>query len=142
MIRRDTRPDDLHYGKYNGLGGKLEPDEDLTAGMRREIAEEAGIECTELALAGTVSFPGFGKGGEHWFVAIYRVTGWSGGVYERNPEGTLLWVDRADLLAGRVPLWEGDVRFLPLVFAEPARLFAGVMPYAAGRPTSWSYTLG
>jgi 8-oxo-dGTP diphosphatase len=140
MIRRDARPDDLHFGRYNGLGGKLEPDEELAAGMRREIREEAGIECGSLQFAGTVSFPGFGRDGENWFVAIFRVVDWSGEPYERNPEGTLVWVDVPDLLAGEVPLWEGDRWFLPLVFAAGPRPFHGVMPYANGRPTGWSYS--
>jgi 8-oxo-dGTP diphosphatase len=37
MIRRDARPDDVHFGYHNGLGGKVEPDEDVVSGMRREI---------------------------------------------------------------------------------------------------------
>jgi hypothetical protein len=44
MIHRNARPGDQHLGKYNGLGGKLEADEDIVAGMRREIHEEAGID--------------------------------------------------------------------------------------------------
>ncbi len=59
MIHRNARGDDHHLGKYNGLGGKLETDEDVVAGMRREIHEEAGIDCTELSLRGTISWPGF-----------------------------------------------------------------------------------
>jgi 8-oxo-dGTP diphosphatase len=140
MIRRDARPDDLHFGRYNGLGGKLEPDEDLCAGMCREIREEAGVECRDPQFAGTVSFPGFGRHGEHWFVAIFRIADWSGSPLARNPEGTLVWVDVPDLLAGEVPLWEGDRWFLPLVFADRPRPFHGVMPYANGHPTGWSYT--
>ncbi|HEX9131536.1 MAG TPA: NUDIX domain-containing protein, partial [Ktedonobacteraceae bacterium] len=42
MINRNKRPDDLHYGKYNGLGGRLESGEDIVSGMRREILEESG----------------------------------------------------------------------------------------------------
>ena len=103
LLHRDARPDDHHYGKYIGLGGKLERDEDTVAGMRREIAEEAGIECDELELAGTVSWPGFGRDGEDWFGFLFRVTAWSGTPLARNPEGTLVWVDAADVLAGRVP---------------------------------------
>src|SRR3546814_1373892 len=38
MLHRNARADDHHLGKYNGLGGKIEPDEDVLAGMRREIA--------------------------------------------------------------------------------------------------------
>ena len=55
MIHRNTRPDDLHYGKYNGLGGKVDSNEDVVSGMRREIREEAGIEAEELVLRGTIS---------------------------------------------------------------------------------------
>src|SRR5207253_196400 len=43
LIHRNTRTDDPHFGKYNGLGGKLHADEDIVAGMRREIREEAGL---------------------------------------------------------------------------------------------------
>ena len=42
MIHRNARPGDQHLGKYNGLGGKIEPDEDIVSGIRREIREEAG----------------------------------------------------------------------------------------------------
>ena len=74
MIHRNSRPGDLHLGKYNGLGGKLDPGEDVVAGLRREIREEAGIDCDELELAGTISWPGFGKEGEDWFGFVFRVT--------------------------------------------------------------------
>src|SRR5262245_30701649 len=57
MIHRNTRPDDLHFGKYNGLGGKLEREEDVVSGMRRELREEAGIEAIALNLRGTISWP-------------------------------------------------------------------------------------
>lgn len=140
MIRRDARPDDHHYGKYNGLGGKLEPDEDVVAGMRREVAEEAGVECRALELAGTISWPGFGRHGEAWFGFLFRIPAWEGTPLTSNGEGSLVWTDVADLLAGRVPMWEGDAHFLPLVFADRPRVFHGVMPWADGRPVSWSYT--
>src|SRR6185436_18424305 len=64
LIHRNTRPDDIHYGKYNGLGGKLDSGEDVVDGMRREIREEAGIEAEELMLCVTISWPGFGKNDE------------------------------------------------------------------------------
>ena len=74
MIHRNAREQDHHLGKYNGLGGKLEPDEDVLSGMRREIREEAGIECEALDLRGTISWPGFGKGGEDWLGFVFLVT--------------------------------------------------------------------
>jgi 8-oxo-dGTP diphosphatase len=136
LVRRDRRPDDAHFGKYNGLGGKLEPHEDVVAGFRREVREESGLECDVLSLRGTVNWPGFGKGGEDWLGFIFRVDRWSGTPLLENPEGTLEWVD-VDRIA-ELPMWEGDRHFLPLVLAADNRQFHGVMPYRDGRPVSWS----
>ena len=55
MIHRNKRPDDQHYGKYNGLGGRIEAGETIVAGMRREILEESGLIAEELVLCGTIS---------------------------------------------------------------------------------------
>ncbi len=141
MIHRNIRPDDLHYGKYNGLGGKLERDEDVASGMRREIYEEAGIEALELSLRGTVSWPGFGKHGEDWLGFIFTVPAWSGQPFTSNPEGALEWVSVQRVLDLSLNLWPGDRFFLPLVFGGDARQFHGVMPYHDGQPVGWRYTL-
>jgi 8-oxo-dGTP diphosphatase len=138
MIHRNARANDLHFGKYNGLGGKLEANEDAAAGMCREIREEAGIECLDLTLRGTISWPGFGKGGEDWFAFLFIITRFSGTPGDRNPEGSLEWVEITTL--PELPLWEGDRHFLPLVFDGESRPFHGVMPYRDGRMLSWSFT--
>jgi 8-oxo-dGTP diphosphatase len=139
LVHRVGRPEDAHYGKYNGLGGKLEPGEDVAAGMRREIREEAGIECDEMQLAGTVSWPGFGKRGEDWFGFIFRIHKWSGTVRDESPEGPMVWVDLERVLT--VTLWEGDHHFLPLVFDRTGPPFHAVMPYRDGRPTGWTVSV-
>jgi 8-oxo-dGTP diphosphatase len=137
LIHRNRRPDDLHHGKYNGLGGKVEPGEDVVACIRREIREEAGLECTRLELRGTISWPGFGKLSEDWFGFIFLIDAWTGEPRRDNPEGTLDWIDLARL--PELPLWEGDRHFLPLVFGDRSRQFHGVMPYQDGKPVSWKY---
>ena len=43
LIRRNSRPDDDHFGKVNGLGGKVEKDESIVCGIEREIEEEVGV---------------------------------------------------------------------------------------------------
>jgi 8-oxo-dGTP diphosphatase len=139
LIHRNARPGDPHLGKYNGLGGKLDPLEDVVACMRREIREEAGIECEQMELRGTISWPGFGKDGEDWFGFLFRITAISGTIIDRNPEGNLEWVDVDHVLD--LPLWEGDRYFLPLLFDPAGRPFHGVMPYRDGKPVSWSYSL-
>ena len=45
LIHRNSRPGDHHLGKYNGLGGKMQANEDVLSCMRREILEEAGLKC-------------------------------------------------------------------------------------------------
>jgi 8-oxo-dGTP diphosphatase len=137
LIHRNRRPDDPHLGKYNGLGGKLEPGEDVVSCLRREIREEADIECDRVILRGTISWPGFGKQGEDWFGFIFVVPEWHGTPRGENPEGSLEWVAVEDV--SKLPLWEGDRYFLPLVFGADERTFHGVMPYRDGRPVGWSF---
>src|SRR5262245_28355012 len=139
LIHRNRRRDDPHYGKYNGLGGKLDPGEDVVAGVRREIREEAGLECDDIVLRGTINWPGFGKHGEDWFGFVFRIDRWHGDPRSENAEGTLEWVDVDRLLD--LPLWEGDRYFVPLVFDRTGQQFHGVMPYRNGKPVSWSYSL-
>ncbi|HVS38411.1 MAG TPA: 8-oxo-dGTP diphosphatase [Gemmataceae bacterium] len=139
LVHRCRRPTDPHFGKYNGLGGKLEAGEDVVSCMRREIREESGLECEELVLCGTISWPGFGKQGEDWFGFVFRVDRWSGAPRTENPEGDLVWVD-IDRVP-ELPLWEGDRHFLPLVFDRGGRQFHGVMPYRDGRPVAWTYSM-
>jgi 8-oxo-dGTP diphosphatase len=138
MVHRNARSNDQHLGKYNGLGGKLEPNEDVAVGMFRELREEAGIECLEMKLRGTISWPGFGSQGEDWFGFLFLITRYRGEPPSANTEGRLEWIalDRLD----RLPLWEGDRHFLPLVFDADPRAFHGVMPYRDGRMLSWSYS--
>jgi 8-oxo-dGTP diphosphatase len=138
MIHRNARPGDAHLGKYNGLGGKLEPGEDIISGMKREIREEAGLECTQLQLAGTISWPGFGKNGEDWFGFLFRITSFSGTPPTQNTEGELSWIPVDRILD--LPLWEGDRYFLPMIMDHSAKVFHGVMPYENGHPVSWKYS--
>jgi 8-oxo-dGTP diphosphatase len=138
MIHRNKRPgEDIHYGKYNGLGGRLEANEDIVSGMRREIFEESGLVADTLTLRGTISWPGFGKQGEDWFGFIFRIESWHGEVSEGNHEGTLSWVSIESL--PDLPMWPSDKLFLPMVFDEDIHLFHGYMPYSHGEMVSWSF---
>lgn len=139
MVHRNARPEDAHLGKFNGLGGKLEPGEDMVAGIRRELREEANIEATIIRLRGTMSWPGFGPSGENWVGCIFVVDDFTGTVPDRNEEGSLHWIPIDEILD--LPLWEGDYTWLPLVFDDSVGQFHGVMPYRDGRPVDWSVTI-
>src|SRR5690242_5776646 len=68
MIHR-TFEDDFHFGKWNGLGGKMEADESPYEAAVREIREECGLELKESQLnaLGVLQFPNFKpKKSEDW----------------------------------------------------------------------------
>ena len=140
LVHRNARPDDESFGKWNGLGGKLERNEDISTGMRRELREEALLEVTSMRLRGTVSWPGFGRNGEDWLGFIFVIEGFVGDVTASNDEGELHWFPLSRLFDGSLDFWEGDKHFLPLLFDDDPRAFHGVMPYENGRPTGWSFT--
>ncbi len=138
MTHRIARKEDEQYGKYNGLGGHLEANEDVAAGMIREIREESSLEVTEMQLRGTVNWTGFGPHGEDWLGFIFLITGFRGTPLAQNEEGFLSWIPLKEF--SRYPMWEGDRFFLPLVFDGDPRPFHGYMPYENAHPLSWSFT--
>ena len=150
MVRRNARPDDDHFGKVNGLGGKLEPDESIVGGLRRELQEEAGIELGDIAMRGSITWTNFGPKLQDWLGFIFLVTSWVGEPPTGNEEGSLEWVPRSRLLAAcdgdatvraaaELPMWEGDRYFVPLVFDDDPRAFHGTMPYDRDAPVSWEF---
>ena len=137
LVHRTARASDQHFGKYNGLGGKMKADEEVFSCMHREILEESGLVCLEMALRGTINWTGFGPHGEDWLGFIFLISSFSGAPFDQNEEGKLSWHLVTEL--EKLPMWEGDRFFLPLVFDKDPRLFSGYMPYKGGKPLSWLY---
>jgi len=137
LVHRNARRDDDHFNKYNGLGGKMKPGEDIVTCMKREIVEESGLICEEILLRGTINWTGFGPSGGDWLGFIFRIDRFLGTPFDENSEGILSW-ERIDQLHN-LPMWEGDRFFLPLVFDDDPRIFHGYMPYENNRPLSWNY---
>ena len=138
MVPRTFRSTDENLGKYNGLGGKVERNENVADGMIREIREESGLTVTSMSLRGTVSWTGFGPSQRDWLGFIFLIDGYEGEPYSENEEGTLSWVRISDI--PKLPMWEGDAFFMPLVFDGDPRPFHGFMPYENGRPADWRVT--
>ncbi len=138
MVHRNKRENDQHLGKYNGLGGKMEPGEDILTCLKREIQEEADIICDNIELRGTINWTGFGPKGEDWFGFIFLIRGFTGEPPAANEEGDLVWVDVDRIMT--LPMWEGDRYFLPLVFDGKPGIFHGYMPYDNAKPAGWSFT--
>jgi 8-oxo-dGTP diphosphatase len=128
MLHRNTRPDDTHFGKWNGLGGKLEPGESPEACMRREVLEESGLTVEAAELKGFLTFPDF-DGRFDWYAFVFVVTRYSGALGADPPEGTLAWVPTATLPS--LPVWEGDRVFLP--WLDRPGTFSALFRYESGR---------
>lgn len=99
-------------GKYNGLGGHVEPGEDVYTAAVREVQEEAGVQAEKLVLRAVVHVTGFDPG-----VMLFVFRGpFSGQIFPSSAEGSLEWVPLDDL--DRYPLLP-DLRWLlPRVFDD------------------------
>jgi 8-oxo-dGTP diphosphatase len=135
MLHRDVQGrQDYHRGKWNGLGGKCEPDESFVQAACRELSEESGLGFPpeRLRPAGFLQFPLFKAGkNEDWLVAVFTLRAEASelaGLKEQGPEGSLHWVPSDKILT--LELWPGDREFLPWVLT--GRPFLGTFWYREG----------
>jgi len=112
MLYRNKKENDYHEGKWNGLGGKLEPGESPEDCAVREIFEESGLIVRELKLKGFITFPLF-DGKDDWYVWLYFITKWDGKLKD-SPEGELSWIEDDKL--HELNLWDGDKIFIKWMF--------------------------
>jgi 8-oxo-dGTP diphosphatase len=127
MVHRIKKPNDMHQGKWNGLGGKLEPGETPEECAIREIYEESGLVVHKLIYKGLLTFPGFANE-EDWYAFVFVGTEFSGELID-SPEGNLDWVEDGRLLD--LMLWEGDRLFIP--WLDRPGVFSGKLTYQEGR---------
>ena len=109
MIHRRREPGDTRPGRWNTLGGKMEPGETPEECAVREVREESGLLASAPRMRGVITFPGFG-GEQDWLVLVFTCVEFSGRLNKTCPEGSLHWVEN-----DRIPelnLWEGDRVFM------------------------------
>lgn len=108
MLHRIKKENDVHQGKWNGLGGKLEPGETPEECIIREVHEESGLVIRAPRLKGILTFPLF-DGIDDWTVFVFVAHQFEGALKESS-EGKLEWIDDERVL--HLNLWEGDRIFL------------------------------
>ncbi|KAJ7136139.1 NUDIX hydrolase domain-like protein [Mycena epipterygia] len=98
--------------RYNGFGGKVEPNESTLEAAARELQEEAGI-TAPLEHAGTLLFV---VPGDKWaHIDIFRAETFSGTITESDemrPE----WFDKANIPFD--DMWDTDKYWLPLLLSK------------------------
>jgi len=124
MIHRNSREDDMHFGKWNVPGGKVEPGETPEECAAREVYEETGLTVEDLHMRGVLTFPAF-DGEEDWYVFVFTCCTFHGELKKSCHEGDLFWLDDTEL--GTVPLWEGDRIFME--WLDSPSFFSGKFIY-------------
>ena len=94
LLHRNKKPNDVHEGKWIGVGGKLEAGESPEECVIREAKEETGHD---------------------WYTYVFRARHFEGQVIDCN-EGTLEWVPYDQVLSR--PSWEGDHIFLTWILEQ------------------------
>lgn len=131
MLHRVKKRNDMHAGKWNGLGGKLESGETPEECAIREVREESGLRIVDPILRGIITFPQFSRG-EDWYTYLFVATEFSGQLID-STEGDLAWVQNDQLFA--LNLWAGDRIFMR--WLDEPHFFSAKFVYTAGELTKY-----
>ena len=110
MVHRNKKANDIHEGKWNGLGGKFEAGETPEECVIREVGEESGLSIHSPKLCGLLMLPKF-KGND-WYVFVFTADNFTGELID-SPEGRLEWIPDEHVL--ELNLWESDHIFMPWI---------------------------
>lgn len=122
MVHRNKKPNDIHEGKWNGLGGKFEAGETPEECVMREVLEESGLAIRNPKLCGLLMFPKF-KGND-WYVFVFTANDFAGELID-SPEGKLDWIP--DEKIPDLNLWASDHIFMPWI--QEGKFFSAKFEY-------------
>lgn len=102
-------------GRWNGVGGKLEPGESLDEALIRECQEEIGVTPTSYRPVAELDFYG-GSEAEPWhmYVYAYFCDTWEGEPVE-SEEMAPQWYKISDI--PYTEMWQDDIHWLPRALA-------------------------
>ncbi len=122
LVQSNKKINDIHEGKWNGLGGKFEAGETPEECVLREVLEESGLSIQNPKYCGLLLFTNF-KGND-WYVFVFTASEFTGELIE-SPEGRLEWIRDEKLLD--LSLWESDHIFFPWLAEE--KIFSAKFEY-------------
>ncbi len=133
MMYRNSRTEDMFYGKWNAPGGKFEPGETPEECVFREVFEETALRIEDPRMRGILTFPAF-DGQEDWYVYVFTADKFNGTLKKSCHEGDLHWIENAELM--NLPLWDGDRVFMKWLDSE--QFFSGNFVYSSSGFESYS----
>lgn len=102
-------------GRWNGLGGKLDPSETVETAMKREAQEEAGVMPTQYLKMAEIIFTEFDAGNKvQHLVDVYICGEWDGEPRE-SEEMAPKWFDIDNLPLD--DMWDDDKYWLGRILA-------------------------
>jgi len=122
-------------GKWNGFGGKLEPNETVEAAARRELHEESGLVCNSLTKVAKLRF--------NMATSIMLVDTYIGhfntcsGTVIESEEMRPCWFAESEIPYGET--WPDDKFWLPLVLS--GKKVIGNFEYASNDHTILHYNV-
>lgn len=127
MLHRIKKKNDIHEGKWNGLGGKFEHGETPEECVIREVKEESGLVITDPKLHGFITFPMF-DGKKDWYVFLFTAKNFEGELIDSH-EGRLEWIQNDKLFD--LNLWDGDEIFMR--WLQQDKFFSAKFVYENGK---------
>ena len=114
-LTHKEKKNDIHEGKWNGLGGKLIDGESPEECVVREVKEESGLDIKNPILKGILTFPKFDEV-DDWMVFVFVSNEFSGELSECD-EGVLEWIDNEKVMS--LNLWDGDKIYMKWLTEHP-----------------------
>lgn len=110
LLKKATRA--ISKGKWNGPGGKIEPNETPEESAKREVLEETGLIVENLKRHGIINF--YNDGGEEisFIVHVFSTNSFSGEIISTE-EGEVRWFDIDKM--PRDEMWDDDNYWLQFV---------------------------
>ena len=129
MVHRNKKPNDMHAGKWNGLGGKFEPGESPEECIIREVQEKSGCKfairnCTACSCSRTSKVMTGTCSSSHPASSRHLIN---------SPEGKLEWIPDENMTA--LNLWESDQIFFPWLDSD--QFFSAKFIYAGDQMQSY-----
>lgn len=125
FLYRNKKKKDPNEGKYIGIGGHFEKNENRYACIRREVKEETSLRIKKPIFLGTIYF--LNDSYEDEIMHLFEIDSFEGKLSSSCNEGSFALVRKEDIPS--LPLWEGDKVFLEFLGSKLEKPFELTLIY-------------